>query len=72
MKKLSIPKESEFGTIIANGYRGIAVERKGGAIVFISGAFNPLTSEELRAIANSLDTLTGKELSQPEMVGLCS
>lgn len=58
MKKFSIPKDSEFGTIVGSGHRGVVVEREGGAIVFISSAYNPLTADELREVASFLDTLT--------------
>lgn len=64
------PKESEFGTIIGEGYGGNVVQRRGGAVVFISNAFNPLSAGELREIASFIDSVA-PECSEPYCKGHC-
>jgi hypothetical protein len=63
-------RESEFGEVLGGGLGGSVIRidydsegsgHKKGDVVFISGAFNPLSSLELRRIATFMDQFKKKK-----------
>jgi hypothetical protein len=62
--------ESEFGDVLGEVHGGYVISsegnpyRKDGTIVFISPAFNPLTSDQLREIADYMDEVGAVEDEQ--------
>jgi hypothetical protein len=57
--------ESEYGDVLGEVGGGIVISSEGnparedGTVVWVSQAFNALTSDELRDVANYMDTLSG-------------